>query len=195
MKLALSTLFLVGCSATATQSDSASLAQPAPQDAQMPTPTEPDANHEWLARLVGEWRTDYVCPTGPDSEPMRMEGTQTVHSVGDLWFVSEGVVEMGGESSTNRLTLGYDTRKEAFVGTWIDSLFTHLWIYTGSLDAEREVLTLETEGPDMNDPSRDASYRETLEFEGPDRYVFTSSVQGADGEWTVLVRAESRRKK
>ena len=32
-------------------------------------------------------------------------------------------------------TLGYDPAKKKYVGTFIASVMTHLWIYSGSLDA------------------------------------------------------------
>ena len=53
----------------------------------------------------------------------------------------------GGGPATTLMTLGYDPEKKRFVGTWIGSMMTHLWIYDGALDAAGKVLTLDAEGP------------------------------------------------
>ena len=47
------------------------------------------------------------------------------------------------------MTLGYDPVQKRFVGTFIGSMMTHMWIYNGTLDAAGKVLTLDTEGPGL----------------------------------------------
>jgi hypothetical protein len=37
--------------------------------------------------------------------------------------------------ATTMMTLGYDPPKRRFVGTFNDSMMTHLWVYDGALDA------------------------------------------------------------
>jgi hypothetical protein len=90
--------------------------------------------------------------------------------------------------------LGYDPDQKAFVGTWVDTLQTHLWTYRGTLDETKKILTLETEGPAFGDPTQTAQYRDALEIKGPDHKVLTSSAKQADGTWTTFLRAEYRRK-
>lgn len=79
------------------------------------------------------------------------------------------------------------------MGTWISSMQTHLWEYTGSLDDTGTTLTLETEGPLMGDPTQTARYREIVEIESDDRRVTRSLILGPDGEWFEFARAEYRR--
>ena len=43
---------------------------------------------------------------------------------------------------TTLMTLGYDPRKKRFVGTFVGSMMTNLWIYDGELDKDERVLTL-----------------------------------------------------
>lgn len=165
------------------------------QDAeQPPPPAKPDANHQWLNQMVGDWTIKSEFIMAPGDEPMRMEGTETVRSLGNLWTIAEGHAEMSGTPLTWVLTLGYDARKKAFVGSWVDSTASHLWTYTGTLDESKKVLTLDTEGPSFTDPTKDSKFRETLEVKSADHRTFTSSILGDDGKWITFVRSDYRRK-
>lgn len=150
--------------------------------------------HRWLAQLVGEWDCKIEATMAPGAEPMLMESTESVRSVGGLWILAEGKADFGGMPFTSFLTLGYDLQEGAYVGTWIDTMQTHLWVYRGQLDESRKVLTLEAEGPSMEDPARKAKYRDSIEIAGPDHKILRSSMLGPDGEWTTFMKAEYRRK-
>ena len=160
----------------------------------MPKP-EPRAEHRWLQRLVGEWAWEGESPTGPGQPPSTFAGTESVRSVGGLWVVGDGRCPApgGGEGSTV-LTLGFDPVKGRFVGTFVASMMTHLWVYDGSLDAAGRVLTLDCEGPDFSDPSKTARYRDVIELESDDHRILTSQALGEDGQWHVFMTAHYRRK-
>ena len=149
--------------------------------------------HQWLQQLAGTW-TGTAVATPPGAEPIHYEVQESVRSLGGLWTVAEGSAAPGGMAVSSILTLGYDPRKEEFVGTWIDSVQTTLWSYRGTLDAAKQVLTLETEGPSFADESRTSRYRDALELKSADHKVLTSSVQRADGTWLTFLRVEYRRK-
>jgi hypothetical protein len=120
---------------------------------------EPHKEHEWLQRFVGEWTFEGECVMGPDQPPMKSTGSESVRSIGGLWVMGEGRGEMpGGGPSTSIVTLGYDPQKRRFVGTFIASMMTYLWVYDGALDAAGKVLTLDAEGPTF---SGDGKWRNT----------------------------------
>ena len=48
------------------------------------------------------------------------------------------------------MTLGFDPQKGGYVGTWIGSMTSFLWIYRGTLDRAEKILTLDTEGPNFD---------------------------------------------
>ncbi|MBW3596689.1 MAG: DUF1579 domain-containing protein [Planctomycetes bacterium] len=158
-------------------------------------PTQPRAEHQWLQRLVGEWTSEAKAVIQPGEPPYTCEGTETVRAIGDHWIMAESKSEFMDVPVTGVLTLGYDPKKKKFVGTWIDSMMNHLWLYEGTLDAEANLLTLETRGPSHGDPAKLANYREVLELKSDEHKVFTSSVQGDDGQWTTFVTVDYRRKK
>jgi hypothetical protein len=161
---------------------------------------KPQQEHEWLQKFVGEWTMEgeaQNCEAG--GEPYRSTGTETVRSLGGLWVVGEGQGEMpGGGAATTIITIGYDPATGRYVGTWVGSMMTHLWVYSGERDATGKTLTLETEGPDMSPGApagKTAKYRDVVTLESDDHRVLKSFAQGPDGEWHQFMTAHYRRKK
>lgn len=161
---------------------------------QTPAPAQPTEEHRWLERLLGEWTNECEAVMEPGQPPVKTRGTETVRSLGGLWIVGEGHGEMpcGGEA-TMLLTLGYDPSTKRYVGTWIGSMMTHLWIYDGSLSGN--VLTLEADGPDFGTPGKMAKYRDIIEMKSDDHRTLTSQALGEDGRWHSFMTAHYRRKK
>jgi hypothetical protein len=161
---------------------------------QPPNPTrQPPEPTTFLQRLAGEWSVVTEAIPGPGREPVRSESRQRARMVG-RWLVAEATgTAPGGRPYTSILTLGFDPSAEHFIGTWIDSMQAHRWMYTGRLDDSGTALTLETEGPVLGDPTTLARYREIIEIEDTDRVVMRSMILGPNGEWFEFARAEYRR--
>jgi hypothetical protein len=167
--------------------------EPQPNAAMM---TAPQREHQWLQKLVGEWTLEAEATTDPGKAPEKFKATESVRSLGGLWILAEGQGEMpGGEPAVTMMTLGYDPQKKRYVGTWIGSMMTHLWVYDGALDAAERVLTLEAEGPDMAVEGKMATYRDVIEVLSDDHRVLTSHVLGDDGQWHGFMTANYWRKK
>ena len=161
-----------------------------------PKAAEPQKEHHWLHKLVGEWTFDAEASMGPDQAPEKASGTESVRSLGGLWIVGEGEGEMPGAGEHRSiLTLGYDPQKKRFVGSFISSMMTYFWVYDGELDAAGKVLTLNTEGPSMADDGTTARYRETIELVSDDHRVFRSGVLGEGGQWEEFLVSHYRRTK
>ena len=157
---------------------------------------EPQKEHEWLQKLVGEWTCESECIMGPDQPPMKSKGAESVRSIGGLWTMGEMQAEMpDGSPGTMIMTLGYDPQKGRFVGTFVGSMMTHLWLYEGALDAAGNVLTLDAEGPTMAGDGKMAKYQDAIEIKSADHRVLTSRMLGDDGEWRQFMTAHYRRKK
>lgn len=156
---------------------------------------EPQAEHEWLHRLVGEWNGEFECIMGPGQEPMHMKSTEVVSSVGGLWTlgVSSGDTP-GGTMMTSYMTLGYDPQQQRFVGTFIASCMTHLWVYNGTLDAAKKVLTLDTEGPSFTGEGMMA-YQDVIEFIDDDHRTLSSQTRDPEGNWVKFMTGHYYRKK
>ena len=155
---------------------------------------EPQAEHKWLDRLVGQWESETEASMGPDQPPGKFTGTETTRSLGGMWVLCEGRGEMpGGGVMLTLMTLGYDPAKKAFVGTFVGSMMTHLWVYDGgTLDESGTVLTLNAEGPSFADPAKTAKYHDIIELTA-DRRLLKSEYLGDDGAWHEFMVATYRR--
>jgi Protein of unknown function (DUF1579) len=158
--------------------------------------TEPQKEHQWLQKLIGEWTYETEATMGPDQPPEKATGTETVRSLGGLWILAEGQGQMPGCGvATTMMTLGYDSQQQRYVGTWIGSMMTHLWLYDGELDAAERVLTLNAEGPAMTGDGKMAKYKDVIEFNSDDRRMMTSYVLGDDGNWHKFMTVNYQPKK
>jgi len=158
---------------------------------------QPQKEHQWLQKLVGEWTYENECAMGPDQPPAKHTGTDSVRSLGGLWMLCEGRGEMpGGGISTSVMTLGYDPDQKHFVGTFIASMMTYLWIYEqGTLDASGKVLTLNATGPSFTEPGKMIQYQDIIEFVSDNHRTLSSQTIGDDGKWHRFMTAHYRRKK
>ena len=64
---------------------------------------------------------------------MTIKGTESVRKVGDFWIVSEVKATLFDAPFTGVMTLGFDSQKKKYVGTWIDSMHSHLLHYDGTV--------------------------------------------------------------
>ena len=157
---------------------------------------EPQKEHEWLQKLVGEWTYEAEATMKPGEPPEKASGTESVRSLGGLWILAEGHGEMPGcGPATTILTLGYDPEKKRYIGTWVGSMLTHLWVYNGALDAAGTTLHLDTEGPSMAGDGKMSRYQDIIEIKSDDHRVLYSQVLGDDGKWNRFMTAHYRKKK
>ena len=168
----------------------AGVAQP-----ECPTQATPGREHGWLQKLVGEWEYEHEAVMGPGQPPMKGTGTESVRSLGGLWTLAEGRGEMpDGCTMTTMMTLGFDPDKGRFVGTFVASMMTFLWVYDGGLDGAERVLTLEVDGPSFEGQGKLAKYKDVIEFKDDNHRTLTSHVLGDDGQWTQFMTANYRRR-
>jgi hypothetical protein len=169
-------------------------ANPAVQSAP-PMPPPPGEHHKWLEQLVGTWTVESNM-SGEGEPPMKHTGTDTVRSLGGRWVICELKGEIPGMGPMSAvLTLGYNSETGKYHGTWIDSVQDHLWVYEGTLDPTKKILTLEAEGPNMMDPTKgDTRYRDVIKFNSADHRTLTSSAL-VDGKWVQFMTADYRKTK
>lgn len=128
--------------------------------------------------------------------PSTFRGTEVARMIGGLWIQAEGLGTMpDGTTAISQLTVGFDSEKGRYVGTWLSSTMPNLWVYEGAVDDAGTVLTLNTSGPHMSGDGRTARYRELLEWKSDDLRTFTSEMENEDGSWQQVVSMEYHRVK
>src|SRR5688500_5036596 len=104
-------------------------------------PVQPEEGHRWLKQLVGEWTFE------SGAEGCGSTGTDGARMLGDLWLIGESEMAMpGGGTGHAIITIGYDSQRKRFVGSWVGTMMTNMWVYDGELDSNGRVLSLYSEG-------------------------------------------------
>jgi len=153
---------------------------------------DPQKEHEWLQRLVGDWTCEIEASMEPGKPPEKSKTEERVRTLGGLWVVCEGRGEMPQAGPVETvMTLGFDPAKDRFVGTFIATMMTNLWIYEGTLAGN--VLTLAAEGPSMAGDGTLAKYHDVIEILDSDRRTLSSSLLHDDGTKQQFMSARYRR--
>jgi hypothetical protein len=155
---------------------------------------KPQAEHQWLDQLVGDWTYESQCSMGPDQPEIKTQGSESVRSLGGMWVLCEGRGKMpDGDEASMIISLGYDPQQKKYVGTFIGSVMSHLWIYKGSLDSTGKILTLDTEGPSFAEEGKLAKYQDIIEIVDKNHRTLSSQTQGPDGNWVKFMTMHYRR--
>ncbi|MCV9998408.1 DUF1579 domain-containing protein [Pararhizobium sp. YC-54] len=150
--------------------------------------------HRWLEQLTGRWRMTFDPPSGTGEQAPGEAWEEETRSLSGTWIVSESTGTMpGGAMATNILTLGYDPARKRYVGSFISSVMTNLWVYEGTLDDTGKVLTLDCEGPDFENPGRTARYQDIITIKDENTRNLSSRIQNADGTWKYVMSCDYKR--
>ena len=156
--------------------------------------TKPEREHEWLKKLVGEWRVETEMTMGPGQPKQRAEGTESVKSLGGLWAFADGKSKMpDGSAMEYKAALGYDVSFKEYRGCWLASMSSHLWKQTGELSADGKVMTLNCVGPSMTKDGETANYRDVIEIIDENHRTLTSFGQDDNGEWQEFMKSRLTR--
>lgn len=155
---------------------------------------KPQIEHHWFKPFLGEWDVESECKMGTDQPPTKSTSVLTCRTLKEMWYLFEGEGESPETGSWKTLmSLGYDTESKQYVGTFIATMMSQLWSYTGTLDESGKKLVLECEGPKF-DGSGTTQYRDIIEIVTEDHWVFSSQMLCDDGTWFCFMTAHHSRK-
>ncbi len=155
---------------------------------------KPTPEHQWLDQLLGEWTYEGECSIGPDKPKEKNTGKEVFRSLGGVWVIGEATAKMAdGDDANMIMTLGYNPDTKRYVGSWVGSMMTHMWVYDGVMDEAKKVLTLNAEGPDMTNPGKTAKYQDIIEIKSPDHRILRSQLLGPDGKWVQFMESHYKR--
>lgn len=185
MKSKINALFVLGvvliCSVLAAQ--------------ESPPSAAPQKGHQWLQQFVGDWVAESKATMVPGQPEIESKGTMKARSLGGIWIINELNAQMEGAEMTGIQTIGYDPATKKYIGTWVDSMTSHMWIYKGTLDASGKKITLEADGPNFMSPEKTTKFRDEYEFKTADQIIVTSSMLGEDGKWSTFMTGTMTREK
>jgi hypothetical protein len=116
-------------------------------ESSLPEPTEA---HKVLRQEVGVWEAEITTwLAGPEQEPDVSRGVERNRMMpGGLWLISDFEAEMGGAPYHGHGHTGYDTKKQKYVGSWVDSMSTALTNLEGERDPATGAIVMEGESLD-----------------------------------------------
>lgn len=148
----------------------------------------PTPQHKWLDRLLGEWEGEGEACMAPGSEGHGFKTTETVRTLGGLWVIAEAKSQMDPDMSSVAITtIGYDKRTGRYVGSWVGSMMSHMWVYDGEVDESGNKLTLYAEGPNMSGDGT-AKYKDVIEFQSDTSRTLTSYGLDENGKWNQFMQ-------
>lgn len=157
---------------------------------------KPTAEHEMLKRDVGTW--DAKIKTymgGPDAPPEVSEGVETNRMLGDLWVVSDFQGSFAGMPFTGHAQVGFDSKADRFVMSWIDSVSTSLMTLQGTYDPSSKTLTMTGKA---YDPSlgKEVEQKSVTRYIDEDHRVFTMSMKAPElgDDWVKGMEIEYTRR-
>ena len=162
---------------------------------EMPEPATPTDQHKWLKKFAGQWEMANKGIMGEGQLPIESTGTMKSEMLGGFWVVNVMNGDVAGMKFRGIQTIGYDTKKKKYVGTWVDSLNNYMWHYEGNVDESGKKIVLEAKGPNMMNTGQMNLYRDAYEFKNDDLIVVTSSMQREDGKWITFMKGKTTRTK
>lgn len=155
---------------------------------------KPEQEHLFLKKLLGDWTYETESIMGPGQPVMKSSGKETFRSLNDIWFIGESEGTMpDGEPATMIITIGYDPESKKYVGTWIGSMMTIMWVYRGFV--EGNTLNLDADGPSMTGDGTTATYRDAIEFVDDDHRVMRSQMLTGEAKGNIFMTARYTRVK
>lgn len=156
---------------------------------------KPAKEHEYLKQFEGKWEAVSRFMMEPGKPAVESKGTETgTMTCNGLWLVFEYRGEMMGQTFTGHGTMGYDLQKKKFVGSWIDSMATGLFIAEGTSDEKGTVFTMVMEGTDPM-TGKTLKMKQVSVIKDKDTKTLTFSMPGPDGKDMMIGTIEYKRKK
>ena len=158
---------------------------------------KPSAEHGFFTPMIGQWTMENHCEGESGQTKVIATGRVSIRSLAGMWFI----IETSGDGNehhpepwSSQITVGYDPQKKAYVGIFVGSMMTHLWIYEGQRDESKPCVSLYVEGPRCEGTGM-AQYRDSIEIVSDDHWILRSEIQNDDGSWKQFMIGHHHRVK
>lgn len=155
--------------------------------------TKPIKEHEWLQKLIGEWKTEAEMSMGPGNEKGKSRGTESVRSLGGLFSYHHGKgAAPNGDPFEIFVALGYDVTFKEYRACYVMNMSSHIWNYKGKLSNDGKTLTLDCVGPSMTSDGT-ANYRDVIEIQDDNHRTLTSYWEDENGKYQEMMKVRYTR--
>ena len=159
------------------------------------SPPKPGKEHEVLKTLAGEWDCTTKFAAAPGQEPTASKAKESARLIaGGLFLVYDVEGEMMGAKFTGHGTMGYDTQKKEYTGSWVDSMATGVYFIHGTYDPKTKTFTETMEGSDPAS-GQPMKMKMVQEIKDNDSRVTKFMMNGPDGKEMQIGTLEYKRKK
>ena len=135
--LTLAALLALPALADDTETHAAEAPDMAAAMAAMQQAAAPGENHEFLARMVGDWEYTSEVWMAPGQPPMQSSGKSTRTMVmGDRFLQEDLEGQWLGSTFHGRAVTGYDNTAGEFINTWFDDMSTTIAVARGERDGD-----------------------------------------------------------
>jgi hypothetical protein len=157
----------------------------------MPMP-KPGPEHEVLKKDVGTWDATVEMLMPPGAPPST--GTEvTTLGPGGLWVITDFQSQMMGAPFQGHGVGGWDPAKKKYVGAWVDSMSTAVFVTESTYDAASRSMTGTLEGPGPD--GQPMKMKAVTQYKDDDTRVFTMYMPGPDGKEAPSMRITYKRRK
>jgi len=126
---------------------------------------------------------------------MESKGVETAAmGLGGFWLTYEYKGEMMGAPYIGHGTLGYDQQKQKYVGTWIDSMKSGLFLSEGTSDEHGKVFTMIAQGY-CDSQGKAIVMKQIMEVKDRNSWTLTFVAPNPDGKETATGTIEYKRRK
>jgi hypothetical protein len=156
---------------------------------------KPGKQHDVLKQMEGTWDAVARFMTEPGKPMAESKGVETASmGLGGFWLMTEYKGEMNGQPFTGRGSMGYDQQKQKYVGTWIDSMKSGLFLSEGIADEPGKVFTMIVQGYcDMQ--GKAITMKQIMELKDKDSRKLTFLSPNPDGKDMTVGTIEYTRRK
>jgi uncharacterized protein affecting Mg2+/Co2+ transport len=157
---------------------------------QFPVP-KPGPEQELLKKEAGVWDAS-VETMMPDGNKDVSKGVETNTLLGGLWLISDYKGALGPQDFSGHGVMGYDPKKQKYVGTWVDTMSTTLAVVEETYDTATKTMTGAMEATDES--GKTVKMKMVTEWKDDNTRIFTMSGPGPDGKEAMMMRITYKRR-
>lgn len=154
------------------------------------------SEHERLKAFEGTWDAATSMWMDPSAPPEAGKGTAVTSSIfGGRFSRMDYTGEWNGQPFTGMAMTGYDNTTKKYVGSWVDSMSTAMFVSEGDYDDATKTWTFHSEMADPMAPGTKFKVRETVKIDSPDQHTMTwYETRGAGPEMKTMQIVYTRKK-